>query len=75
MTEWPIVHAWKACVRVTVPGVRISLSPHITRYTFIKIIVGLLYTLFFLESDLPKYSIVTHEVFFQYQKASENTLI
>ena len=27
MTEWLKVHAWKACVRVTVPWVRIPLSP------------------------------------------------
>jgi hypothetical protein len=27
MTEWPKVHAWKACVLVRVPWVRIPLSP------------------------------------------------
>ena len=27
MTEWLKVHAWKACVRETVPRVRIPLSP------------------------------------------------
>ena len=27
MTEWPKVHAWKACVLVRVPRVRIPLSP------------------------------------------------
>ena len=27
MSEWLKEHAWKACVRVTVPGVRIPLSP------------------------------------------------
>ena len=28
MTEWPKVHAWKACVLVRVPWVRIPLSPY-----------------------------------------------
>ena len=27
MAEWPIVQHWKCCVRETVPGVRIPLSP------------------------------------------------
>ena len=28
MTEWPKVHAWKACVLVRVPWVRLPLSPY-----------------------------------------------
>jgi hypothetical protein len=28
--EWPIGHAWKACVRVTVPRVRIPPSPFVS---------------------------------------------
>ena len=28
MTEWPKVHAWKACVLARVPWVRIPLSPN-----------------------------------------------
>ena len=28
MTEWPKVHAWKACVLARVPWVRIPLSPY-----------------------------------------------
>ena len=28
VSEWLKVHAWKACVGVSLPGVRISPSPH-----------------------------------------------
>jgi hypothetical protein len=32
MSEWSIEHAWKACVRETVPWVRIPLSPPIPSF-------------------------------------------
>jgi hypothetical protein len=33
MAEWLKAHAWKACVRETVPWVRIPLSPPVNRIT------------------------------------------
>jgi hypothetical protein len=34
MAEWLKAHAWKACVRETVPWVRIPLSPPVLRHSF-----------------------------------------
>lgn len=39
MSEWPMVQSWKDCVGAIPPGVRIPLSPDLTKWKYILCLI------------------------------------
>ena len=64
MSEWSIEHAWKACVRETVPWVRIPLSPPVLTHSHEDLQISSVFLPIFALDPMPERNQETFPVTF-----------